>query len=121
MLVYTSGTTGQPKGVMMSQDNLTWTVRAAEETYDWNRDLEEGVSYLPLSHVAAQVIDIYLAAYGGATIWFADDQALQGSLIHTLKVYIIHVILQFMTLCTRRSDRHASSGCRGSGKRSRRR
>jgi len=31
------------------------------------------------------VIDIYLAAYGGATIWFADDKALQGTLINTLK------------------------------------
>ena len=33
-----------------------------------------------------QVIDIYLTAYGGATVWFADNQALQGSLINTLKV-----------------------------------
>jgi len=85
MLVYTSGTTGRPKGVMMSQDNITWTVRAAQETYDWVWDSEEGVTYLPLSHVAAQIIDIYLTAYGGATVWFADNQALQGSLIHTLK------------------------------------
>lgn len=46
--------------------------------------MEEGITYLPLSHVAAQVIDIYLAAYGGATIWFADDKALQGTLINTL-------------------------------------
>ena len=31
------------------------------------------------------MIDIYLAAYGGATIWFADDKALQGTLVNTLK------------------------------------
>jgi len=85
MLVYTSGTTGNPKGVMISQDNLTWTVKAAQEIYDWNWDSEHGITYLPLSHVAAQVIDIYLAAYGGATIWFADDKALQGTLINTLQ------------------------------------
>jgi len=85
MLVYTSGTTGNPKGVMISQDNLTWTVKAAQEVYDWNWDAEHGITYLPLSHVAAQVIDIYLAAYGGATIYFADDKALQGTLINTLK------------------------------------
>lgn len=85
MLVYTSGTTGNPKGVMISQDNLTWTVKAAQEVYGWNWDAEHGITYLPLSHVAAQVIDIYLAGYGGATIWFADDKALQGTLINTLK------------------------------------
>ena len=107
LLVYTSGTTGNPKGVMISQDSLTWTCRAAQEVYDWRWDMEEGITYLPLSHVAAQVqcfltighytvhcvtidhclqvIDIYLAAYGGATIWFADDKALQGTLINTLK------------------------------------
>lgn len=76
---------GNPKGVMISQDSLTWTCRAAQEVYDWRWDVEEGITYLPLSHVAAQVIDIYLAAYGGATIWFADDKALQGTLVNTLK------------------------------------
>ncbi len=55
LLVYTSGTTGNPKGVMISQDSLTWTCRAAQEVYDWRWDMEEGISYLPLSHVAAQV------------------------------------------------------------------
>jgi long-chain-fatty-acid--CoA ligase ACSBG len=85
VLIYTSGTTGLPKGVMMSQDNLTWTVQAAQEVYQWRWDAEHAVSYLPLSHIAAQVVDIYLSAYGGATVWFADDQALQGSLIVTLK------------------------------------
>ena len=53
--------------------------------YDWKMDCEHGISYLPLSHVAAQIIDIYLSAYGGATISFADKEALQGSLINTLK------------------------------------
>ena len=52
---YTSGTTGNPKGVMISQDSLTWTCRAAQEVYDWRWDMEEGITYLPLSHVAAQV------------------------------------------------------------------
>lgn len=52
--------------------------------WQWNFDQEHCVSYLPLSHIAAQVIDIYLCFYGGATVWFADKTALQGSLIDTL-------------------------------------
>ena len=58
-LVYTSGTTGNPKGVMLSQDNITWTSQRAHEIYDWSFDSEQIVSYLPLPHVAGTFIDIY--------------------------------------------------------------
>jgi len=84
MLVYTSGTTGNPKGVMLSQDNITWIIQASQDLFMWNFEQEHAVSYLPLSHIAAQVIDIYLTFFGGATVWFADKDALQGSLIDTL-------------------------------------
>ena len=84
MLVYTSGTTSKPKGVMISQDNITWIIRVSQDVFQWKQDQESCVSYLPLSHVAAQVIDIYLTMFGGATVWFADKYALQGSLIETL-------------------------------------
>ena len=85
MLVYTSGTTSKPKAVMISQDNITWIIRVSQDVFQWQLDKESCVSYLPLSHVAAQVIDIYLTMYGGATVWFADKDALQGSLIDTLR------------------------------------
>ena len=84
MLVYTSGTTGHPKGVMLSQDNITWIIQASQDIFNWNFDKEHAVSYLPLSHIAAQIIDIYLTFFGGATVWFADKNALHGSLHSTL-------------------------------------
>jgi len=84
VLIYTSGTTGNPKGVILSQDNITWCVRAAIEHYGWGQDCETGVSYLPLSHIAAQIIDIYIAIQGGASCYFADKLALQGTLLNTL-------------------------------------
>ncbi|XP_053559034.1 long-chain-fatty-acid--CoA ligase ACSBG2 isoform X2 [Bombina bombina] len=87
-LIYTSGTTGQPKGVMLSHDNITWTAAAAGKTVRLKEatDIQEVVvSYLPLSHVAAQMIDIWLTMkYGGAT-YFAQPDALKGSLATTLR------------------------------------
>ncbi|HEV3362576.1 MAG TPA: AMP-dependent synthetase/ligase, partial [Acidimicrobiia bacterium] len=50
--IYTSGTTGRPKGVMLTQDNLTWTAAQACDLVDAG-DNERILSYLPLSHIAA--------------------------------------------------------------------
>ena len=74
----------EPKGVLLSQDNITWIIQASQDVFHWNYDQEVCVSYLPLSHVAAQIIDIYLCFFGGATVWFADKSALQGTLVDTL-------------------------------------
>ncbi|KAG2466574.1 ACBG2 ligase, partial [Polypterus senegalus] len=85
-LIYTSGTTGNPKGVMLSHDNLTWIANSA--------GLEVGlkpgcgdclISYLPLSHVAAQVNDLWIAMRFGGITYFADPDALKGSLINTMR------------------------------------
>ena len=57
-LVYTSGTTGSPKGVMVSHDNLPFTARVIGETYDGVFEGERIVSYLPLSHIAALELDM---------------------------------------------------------------
>ncbi|XP_053318195.1 long-chain-fatty-acid--CoA ligase ACSBG2 isoform X2 [Spea bombifrons] len=87
-LIYTSGTTGQPKGVMLSHDNITWTATAAGKTVrlrEATDQQETVISYLPLSHIAAQMIDIWLTMkYGGAT-YFAQPDALKGSLANTLR------------------------------------
>ncbi|CAG9860307.1 unnamed protein product [Phyllotreta striolata] len=85
-LVYTSGTVGNPKGVMLSHDNVTWDALAIVERLGTIQPGKEVlVSYLPLSHVAAQIIDIYITITVGATVYFADKDALKGSLINTLQ------------------------------------
>lgn len=58
---YTSGTTGLPKAVMLTNDNLTWNCKATLEssTPDISYPAEiRSISYLPLSHVAATMLDI---------------------------------------------------------------
>uniref|UniRef100_A0A6Q2X3L4 Long-chain-fatty-acid--CoA ligase ACSBG2 n=1 Tax=Esox lucius TaxID=8010 RepID=A0A6Q2X3L4_ESOLU len=87
-LIYTSGTTGQPKGVMLSHDNLTWTalsvgchVRLTEAT----KSQEIVVSYLPLSHIAAQMVDIWVTMKVGGATYFAQPDALKGTLVNTMR------------------------------------
>ncbi|TDH13304.1 hypothetical protein EPR50_G00053670 [Perca flavescens] len=84
-LIFTSGTTGNPKGVMLSHDNLTWTAYTACSMVNVKYAEEVMVSYLPLSHVAAQLCDIWMATRLAMTIYFAEPDALKGSLVNTLK------------------------------------
>ena len=47
--------------------------------------MESVVSYLPLSHMAAQMTEIYVSLPVASTIYFAQQDALKGSLGNTLK------------------------------------
>ncbi|KAF6273047.1 acyl-CoA synthetase bubblegum family member 1 [Rhinolophus ferrumequinum] len=88
VLVYTSGTTGSPKGVMLSQDNITWTARYGSQAGDIQPaevQQEVVVSYLPLSHIAAQIYDLWTGLQWGAQVCFAEPDALKGSLVDTLR------------------------------------
>ena len=92
-LIYTSGTTGPPKGVMISHDNALWTCESGLAHHPELAD--EGihcrmVSFLPLSHIAAQVTDIFSPVFYAAKTglpsctYFARPDALKGSLRDTM-------------------------------------
>ena len=83
-LIYTSGTTGNPKAVMISNDNVCFVARVIQE--DFHIDCNDRiVSFLPLSHIAAQMIDIFAAMVIGFHIFYARPDALKGSLVETLR------------------------------------
>ena len=71
-LIYTSGTTGDPKGVMISHDNLTWTAGTVVEATGASDD-DCLISYLPLSHIAEQIISLHAPMVAGLTCWFAEN------------------------------------------------
>lgn len=88
VLIYTSGTTGNPKGVMLSHDNITWTAAHASRAGDMQPaeiQQETIVSYLPLSHIAAQIYDLWTGIKWGEHVYFANPDALKGTLVDTLK------------------------------------
>jgi len=85
-LIYTSGTTGPSKAAMISHDNLVYLgYHIMKRIADRPLFNERIVSYLPLSHIAAQALDLVWPLSMGVTIYFAQPDALKGSLVSTLK------------------------------------
>jgi len=85
-LVFTSGTTGLPKAAMLSHDNLTFTAQVMNTSYLLKeKGQEKVVSYLPLSHIAASMMDIFVMMTCQGSTYFADKGALKGTLTTTLK------------------------------------
>jgi long-subunit acyl-CoA synthetase (AMP-forming) len=71
-LIYTSGTTGDPKAVMITHENIVWTADALVRGLGFGSD-DVGVSYLPLSHIAEQMITIHGPIRMGASIAFSES------------------------------------------------
>ncbi len=69
-LVYTSGTTGCPKGVMLSHRNILFNVAAALEVYTIYRE-DVMLSFLPLSHMFERTLGYYIPMMVGCRVAFA--------------------------------------------------
>lgn len=66
-IVYTSGTTGRPKGVMLSHRNILWNAYASQLKISvYPNDLF--LSFLPLSHTFERTVGYYLPMMCGATV-----------------------------------------------------
>lgn len=69
LLLYTSGTTGKPKGAMISHGNLTASVQALHEAWQWTSE-DKLLHLLPLFHVHGLVVAQFGALYANAcTLW----------------------------------------------------
>lgn len=66
-IVYTSGTTGHPKGVMLSHRNILWNARACLDSVQVYRE-DLFLSFLPLSHTFERTVGHYLPIMAGATV-----------------------------------------------------
>ena len=69
-IVYTSGTTGKPKGVMLSHRNMLANAQSGLCVYDIYPE-DVFLSFLPLSHMFERTCDYYLNMISGASIAFS--------------------------------------------------
>jgi long-chain acyl-CoA synthetase len=72
MVVYTSGTTGAPKGAMISSSNVVAVTRAFVEVMGIDSS-DSMLSYLPLCHVAEKIFSVFLPLATGAVVHFGES------------------------------------------------
>ncbi len=72
ILVYTSGTTGRPKGAMHSHRGLVYTVRGYNRIVAQD-ETDERMCFLPLCHIAERLGGEYFGVYTGAVLNFVEN------------------------------------------------
>jgi long-chain acyl-CoA synthetase len=74
IIVYTSGTTGRPKGAMITQKNMVAMIEGLSKVLDF-RSEDSFVSALPLCHIAERMFSLIFPMWAGCTVNFAESVA----------------------------------------------
>ena len=72
IIVYTSGTTGRPKGAMISHGSILFTCQTMVEAMAANEN-DELLSYLPLAHVYENMLSLFVAVWTGCKVNFVES------------------------------------------------
>ena len=91
LILYTSGTTGNPKGVMLTMDNILLNIESLDK-YNMFRKSDVILGILPLHHIFPLLGVGVLPLYKGSTIVFLKDISSQG-IKNSLKKHKVTIIL----------------------------
>ena len=90
-IVYTSGTSGLPKGVELTHFNLISQIIDTTIKYKFDANTDKSLSFLPLAHIFERmVMHFYLST--GMSIYFADDVKNVGKLLRDVQPTIMTVV-----------------------------
>jgi long-chain acyl-CoA synthetase len=90
-IVYTSGTTGVPKGVELLHRNLVDISRAAASVHPIT-DQDYSISWLPYSHVYGRINDVFLGVVIGLTGWISRGPDHLGEELREIKPTIMNSV-----------------------------
>lgn len=93
-ILYTSGTSGEPKGVVLSQGNLMSNVDGVMRAFDDN-DTDVRLGFLPLSHVFARTCDLYAWLACGSEFALAESRATVMEDMRTVSPTLINGVPYF--------------------------
>jgi long-chain acyl-CoA synthetase len=74
-ILYTSGTTGNPKGVVLTHHNVLYEAVSTLEAAGLGDEPQRQISYLPLAHIAERVLGLYGAQLVGSHQYAIGDPA----------------------------------------------
>ncbi len=92
LIMYTSGTTGNPKGVMLSFQNLNANIKAVSEDVPIFAEKERILALLPFHHILPLLGTVVAPLKVGATIYFAPSMN-PTDILGTLKIHKISMII----------------------------
>jgi long-chain acyl-CoA synthetase len=109
-IVYTSGTTGRPKGVMLSHRNMMSVAHGSLTLLDCYRE-DVFLSFLPLSHTLERTCGYYLCVMTGSCVAYARSVAQLGDDLLTIRPTVLIAVPRiFEKIYTRIADQMQKRG-----------
>jgi malonyl-CoA/methylmalonyl-CoA synthetase len=99
LMLYTSGTTSRPKGVVLTHANISAQVECLSEAWGWQQD-DRALHVLPLNHTHGVINILACALWNGATCEFANLLK-PADIWHRLASGDISVFMAVPTIYTR--------------------
>lgn len=93
-IVYTSGTTGVPKGAMLYHKHIFAVMEAMSPLIDFRED-DLAISFLPLSHVYERVGGQFLCVYTGVPVAFAESMESVAVNLNEVKPTVLNAVPRF--------------------------
>ena len=109
-IVYTSGTTGDPKGVMLTHKNIADNMRYSTEGLHIE-DGDSSISFLPLSHALARHLDYAIYGHGGILAYLPKFDDLTGAMKAVKPTLFVAVPRVYEKV--RQGTEHKSQGFKG--------
>jgi long-chain acyl-CoA synthetase len=85
-LLYTSGTTGHPKGVLLSHNNIISNIKSISKVFHFN-ETHRTLSFLPINHIFERTVNYYFQN-NGLSIYYAENLGTIADNIREVKPHL---------------------------------